>query len=99
MSRGYGILNKRRPQGCVTGGRANLRGGRRAAGGGLEQPLQLVWEDDKSNPSEGTKIFRELASKKVLVILGNSGPTTFASPISLAELEASDKLRRTYLPV
>lgn len=55
-----------------------------AAGGVLGRPLQLLSQDDKSNPSEGTKIFRELASKKVLVILGNSGQTTYAaSPISL----------------
>lgn len=55
-----------------------------ATGGVLGRPLQLLSQDDKSNPSEGTKIFRELASKKVLVILGNSGQTTYAaSPISL----------------
>ncbi len=55
-----------------------------AAGGVLGRPLQLLSQDDKSNPSEGTKIFRELASKKVVAILGNSGQTTYAaSPISL----------------
>ena len=56
-----------------------------AAGGVLGRPLQLLTNDDKSNPAEGAKLFREFASKNVLAIIGNSPSTIVfaANPLSL----------------
>lgn len=55
-----------------------------AAGGVLGRPLQLLTYDDKSNPAEGTKLFRELASKNVLAIIGNSPSQIVFAAIPLA---------------
>ncbi len=56
-----------------------------AAGGVLGRPLQLLSHDDKSNPAEGTKLFRELASKNVLAVIGNSPSSVVfaANPLAL----------------
>ena len=56
-----------------------------AAGGVLGRPLQLLSHDDKSNPAEGTKAFRELASKNVLAVIGNSSSQIVfaANPLAL----------------
>lgn len=56
-----------------------------ATDGVLGRPLELLTHDDKSNPAEGTKLFRELASKNVLAIIGNSSSSVVfaANPMSL----------------
>jgi len=63
-----------------------------AAGGVLGRPLQLITYDDKGNPAEGAKIFRELASKNVLAVVGNS-----PSSIVFAALPLSLELKTPYV--
>lgn len=56
-----------------------------AAGGVLGRPLELVSSDDKSNPAEGAKLFREFASRNVVAIIGNSPSSVVfaANPLAL----------------
>ncbi len=53
-------------------------------GGVLGRPLQLVTRDDKSQPEEAGKVFRELAAQGVLLVMGTSGSATSAAMNSLA---------------
>ncbi len=53
-------------------------------GGVLGRPLQLVTRDDKSQPEEAGKVFRELAAQGVLLVMGTSGSATTAAMNSLA---------------
>jgi branched-chain amino acid transport system substrate-binding protein len=53
-------------------------------GGVLGRPLQFVTRDDKTQPEEAGKAFRELASQGVLLTMGTSGSATSAAMNSLA---------------
>ena len=54
------------------------------AGGVLGRPLQFVVRDDKSQPEEAGKVFRELAAQQVMLITGTTGSATTAAMNSLA---------------
>ena len=54
------------------------------AGGVLGRPLQFVMRDDKSQPEEAGKVFRELAAQQVTLITGTTGSATTAAMNSLA---------------
>ncbi len=53
-------------------------------GGVLGRPLQFLTRDDKTQPEEAGKAFRELAAQGVLLTLGTSGSATSAAMNSLA---------------
>ncbi|MFM9885673.1 MAG: ABC transporter substrate-binding protein [Burkholderiales bacterium] len=53
-------------------------------GGVLGRPLQFVVRDDKSQPEEAGKVFRELAAQGVTLITGSTGSATTAAMNSLA---------------
>ncbi|MBI5909523.1 MAG: ABC transporter substrate-binding protein [Betaproteobacteria bacterium] len=53
-------------------------------GGVLGRPLQLVMRDDKTQPEEAGKAFRELAAQGVLLAMGTTGSATTAAMSSLA---------------
>jgi branched-chain amino acid transport system substrate-binding protein len=55
-----------------------------AKGGVLGRPLQFVTRDDKTQPEEAGKAFRELAAQGVLLTMGTSGSATSAAMNSLA---------------
>jgi len=48
-------------------------------GGVLGRPLQLVMRDDKTQPEEAGKAFRELAAQGVLLAMGTTGSATTAA--------------------
>ena len=54
------------------------------AGGVLGRQLELVMRDDKSQPEEAGKVFRELAAQDVLVAMGTTGSATSAAMNALA---------------
>ncbi len=54
------------------------------AGGVLGRPLQFVVRDDKSQPEEAGKVFRELAAQQVTLITGTTGSATTAAMNSLS---------------
>jgi len=54
------------------------------AGGVLGRPLELVTRDDKSQPEEAGKLFREVAAQGVLVAMGATGSATSAAINGLA---------------
>jgi branched-chain amino acid transport system substrate-binding protein len=54
------------------------------AGGVLGRPLELVTRDDKSQPEEAGKLFRELVAQGVLVAMGATGSATSAAINGLA---------------
>ncbi len=53
-------------------------------GGVLGRPLQFVMRDDKTQPEEAGKAFRELAAQGVLLSMGTTGSATSAAMNSLA---------------
>ena len=55
-----------------------------AKGGVLGRPLQFVARDDKTQPEEAGKHFRELAAQNVFLVMGTSGSATSAAMNSLA---------------
>jgi branched-chain amino acid transport system substrate-binding protein len=54
------------------------------AGGVLGRQIELLTRDDKSQPEEASKVFRELAAQGVEVILGTTGSGTTATMNGLA---------------
>lgn len=54
------------------------------AGGVLGRQIELVLRDDKSQPEEAGKIFREVAAQGVLVTMGATGSATSAAINALA---------------
>ncbi len=54
------------------------------AGGMLGRPIQFVFRDDKSQPEEAGKAFRELAAQGVTLITGTSGSATTAAMNALS---------------
>ncbi|MSQ18210.1 MAG: hypothetical protein EXR39_01305 [Betaproteobacteria bacterium] len=54
------------------------------AGGILGRPIELLVRDDKSQPEEASKHFRELAAQGAQIILGSTGSGTSAAMSSLA---------------
>lgn len=54
------------------------------AGGVLGRQIQLVTRDDKSQPEEAGKVFREIASQGVLIAMGSTGSGTSAAINALA---------------
>jgi branched-chain amino acid transport system substrate-binding protein len=53
-------------------------------GGVLGRPLQFITRDDKTQPEEAGKAFREIATQGVLLTMGTSGSATSAAMNSLA---------------
>ncbi len=54
------------------------------AGGVFGRPLQLVTRDDKSQPEEAGKAFREVAAQGVQFVIGTTGSGTSAAMSALA---------------
>jgi branched-chain amino acid transport system substrate-binding protein len=56
-------------------------------GGVLGRPLELVVRDDKSNPGEATKVFRELTDIGVVAVIGSvpSGSAAAINPLALKQ--------------
>ncbi len=54
------------------------------AGGILGQQIELITRDDKSQPEEASKHFRELAAQGAQIIIGSTGSGTSAAMTALA---------------